>query len=181
MLFKLFSTFFRIGAFTFGGGYAMLPLIEREVVEKQKWISQETFLDLFAISQSLPGVFAINMAIFIGYQTKRHRGAWVAALGTALPSFIIIMLIALFFREVQYNPWVVSAMKGIRPAVVALIAAPVLNTWKAIKGSWKNVWIPVVAVIAVWYLQISPVWIILVAGVAGIVYTQWITSKLSAH
>ena len=98
-----FTTFFKIGAFTLGGGYAMIPIIEREVVERHKWVDKEEFLDLIAISQSCPGVFAVNMSIFIGYKLRQMRGAVCATLGTALPSFLIILLIAMFFVRFQDN------------------------------------------------------------------------------
>ena len=98
-----FKTFFRIGAFTIGGGYAMIPMIESEVVDKHKWLSKEEFLDLIAVAQSCPGVFAINMSIFIGYKLRKIKGAIAASIGTALPSFVIILLIAMFFHQFQDN------------------------------------------------------------------------------
>ena len=127
MYWESFKTFFKIGAFTFGGGYAMIPIIESEIVEKRKWISKDEFVDLIAVAQSCPGVFAINLSTFIGYKIKRVPGAICTTLATALPSFIIILLIALFFHSFQDNPVVESIFKGIRPAVVALIAVPTWN------------------------------------------------------
>ncbi len=168
---QLFATFVRIGAFTFGGGYAMLPLIERDIVARKSWLSQDEFIDLFAVAQSLPGVFAVNMSIFIGYKLNKLRGSIVAALGTILPSFITILLLAFFFRQVQENPWIVRIMCGIRPAVVALIASPVVSTWKAMKAPLRLLWIPSVVVFLVWYINVSPIWIILFAGIGGIIYT----------
>ena len=96
---KLFTTFFKIGAFTLGGGYAMIPIIEEEVVEKNRWIQKDEFLDLIAIAQSCPGVFAINIATFIGYKLRGNKGATCTSLGTALPSFLLILLIAMFFHQ----------------------------------------------------------------------------------
>ena len=119
-----FCTFFKIGLFTIGGGYAMVPLIEEEVVNKKRWITQEDFIDLLAVSQSVPGVFAVNFSIFIGYKLKRFPGALALALGTILPSFLIILSIALFFHQFKEYETVEKIFKGIRPAVVALIAAP---------------------------------------------------------
>ena len=110
-----FKTFFKIGIFTLGGGYAMIPIIEAEVVDKYKWVSKEEFLDLIAISQSCPGVFAINISIFIGYKLRKTAGAVSCALGTALPSFLIILAIAMFFHQFQDNPIVASIFRGIRP------------------------------------------------------------------
>ena len=112
-----FKTFFKIGAFTIGGGYAMIPLIEEEVVTRRQWIAKEEFVDLLAIAQSCPGVFAINMSVFIGYKLRKVRGALCTALGTALPSFIIILAIAMCFRHFMDVPWVAAMFMGIRPAV----------------------------------------------------------------
>ena len=119
MYWTLFITFVRIGAFTIGGGYAMLPLIQREVVDRG-WMSKEEFIDLFAVAQSLPGVFAVNISIFVGYKLKKLTGSVICALGTILPSFLIILAIALFFTQFRENEWVEKAFKGLRPAVVAL-------------------------------------------------------------
>ena len=126
-----FRTFFRIGLFTIGGGYAMIPLIEADVVDKNKWVAREDFLDLMAIAQSCPGIFAVNMSIFIGYKLKGVPGSVVCALGTILPSFLIILGIALFFQQFRDNETVQRIFKGIRPAVVALIAAPTFKMGKS--------------------------------------------------
>ena len=112
-----FKTFFKIGIFTLGGGYAMIPLIEEEVVNKKQWVSKDEMLDLIAIAQSCPGVFAINIATFIGYKLKKERGAIATTIGTALPSFLIILLIAMFFHQFEDNRIVAAIFKGIRPAV----------------------------------------------------------------
>ena len=101
----LFLTFIKIGAFTIGGGYAMLPLIQREVVDRG-WMKKEEFIDLFAVAQSLPGIFAVNISIFVGYKLKKLPGAICCALGTILPSFLIILGIALFFTQFKDNSWV---------------------------------------------------------------------------
>jgi chromate transporter len=165
-----FKTFFKIGMFTLGGGYAMIPLIEAEVVDKHKWVSKEEFLDLIAISQSCPGVFAINISTFIGYKLKKTAGAISCALGTALPSFLIILLIAMFFHQFQDNPIVASIFRGIRPAVVALIAVPTFNLAKSAQLTWATCWIPVVGALAIWALGVSPIYIILIAGIGGYIY-----------
>lgn len=109
--FEAFGIFFKIGAFTIGGGYAMVPLIENEIVTKRKWIAQEDFIDLLAISQSAPGILAVNISIFIGYKLRGIRGSIITALGTVLPSFIIILAIALFFHSFQDNPIVERILK----------------------------------------------------------------------
>lgn len=119
---EAFSIFFKIGAFTIGGGYAMVPLIEDEIVTKRRWIAKEDFIDLLAISQSAPGILAVNISIFIGYRLRGIRGSIITALGTILPSFLIILAIALFFHNFKDNVYVERIFKGIRPAVVALIA-----------------------------------------------------------
>lgn len=169
-----FRTFFRIGAFTIGGGYAMIPLIETEVVDKHKWINREDFLDIIAIAQSCPGVFAVNMSVFIGYKLKRLPGALCAALGTALPSFLMILLIALFFVNFQDNAVVESIFRGIRPAVVALIAAPTFNLAKSAKISLVNCWIPIASALAIWLMGVNPIWVILVAGFGGYLYGMFV-------
>jgi chromate transporter len=169
-----FKTFFRIGAFTIGGGYAMIPLIETEVVDKHKWINREDFLDIIAIAQSCPGVFAINMSVFIGYKLKRLPGALCAALGTALPSFLMILLIAMFFVNFQDNAVVESIFRGIRPAVVALIAAPTFNLAKSAKISLVNCWIPIASALAIWLMGVNPIWVILVAGFGGYLYGMFV-------
>ena len=128
---RAFLIFFRIGLFTIGGGYAMVPLIEADLVDKRKWVKKEDFLDLMALAQTVPGIFAVNIAIFIGYKLKGFWGAFWMALGTILPSFLIILTIALFFRQFQHVEAVEHVFKGIRPAVVALIAAPTFKMAKS--------------------------------------------------
>ncbi|MCQ2089265.1 MAG: chromate transporter [Fibrobacter sp.] len=162
-----FLTFFKIGLFTIGGGYAMIPLIEAEIIEKKKWVSYDEFVDLMAIAQSCPGIFAVNIAIFIGYRLRRVKGALVCCLGTALPSFIIILLIALFFHQFKDNQMVAAAFRGIRPAVVALIAVPTYNLAKKAKLNRYTFWIPIVSALLIWLLGVSPILIILIAGVGG--------------
>ncbi len=165
-----FKTFFKIGIFTLGGGYAMIPLIEEEVVNRHKWVNKEEMLDLIAIAQSCPGVFAINIATFIGYKINKNRGAYVTALGTALPSFLIILLIAIFFHQFQDNKIVAALFRGIRPAVVALIAVPTFNLAKRAELNIFTIWIPIVSALAIWLLGISPIWIIIIAGIGGYIY-----------
>ena len=167
---ELFRTFFNIGLFTLGGGYAMIPLIETEVVDKHHWVSKEEFLDLIAIAQSCPGVFAINISIFIGYKLKKTSGAVVTALGTALPSFLIILAIAVFFHRFEDNPVVAAIFRGIRPAVVALIAVPTFNLAKSAKISWVNCWIPIGGALLIWLMGVSPILIILAAAIGGWLY-----------
>ena len=167
---ELFTTFFFVGMLTIGGGYAMVPLIEEEVVNKKKWLTQEDFIDLLAVSQSVPGVFAVNFSIFIGYKLKKFPGALALALGAILPSFLIILAIALFFHQFKEYEAVENIFKGIRPAVVALIAAPTFSMAKSAKISKYNVWIPIVSAILIWLMGVSPVYIIAIAGIGGFIY-----------
>ena len=171
---EAFLTFFKIGIFTLGGGYAMIPLIEEEVVNRKQWVSKDEMLDLIAIAQSCPGVFAINIATFIGYKLRKTRGAICTTLGTALPSFLIILAIAIFFSQFKENKIVAAIFRGIRPAVVALIAVPTFRLGQRAKLNRYTVWIPVVCAIAIWALGVSPIYIILVAGLAGYLYGMYI-------
>lgn len=164
---EAFSIFFKIGAFTIGGGYAMVPLIENEIVTRRNWIGQEDFIDLLAVAQSSPGILAVNIAIFIGYRLRGVRGSIVTALGTVLPSFLIILAIALFFHNFKENTVVERVFKGIRPAVVALIAAPTFSMARSAGINRRNIWIPIVSALLIWLLGFSPVWIIIAAGVGG--------------
>ena len=172
-----FGTFFKIGLFTIGGGYAMVPLIEEEIVNKKQWIGKEDFIDLMAVAQSVPGVFAVNFSIFIGYKLRRFPGALAMALGTILPSFLIILGIALFFQQFKEYQVVENIFKGIRPAVVALIAAPTFSMAKSAKINRWNVWIPVVSALLIWLLGVSPVYIIMLAGIGGFVYGKFINHQ----
>ena len=165
-----FKTFFKIGIFTLGGGYAMIPLIEEEVVNRHRWVSREEMLDLIAIAQSCPGVFAINIAIFIGYKLNKVRGAIATSLGTALPSFLIILIIAMFFHQFADNKVVAAMFRGIRPAVVALIAVPTFNLGKRAQLNKFTIWIPIISALAIWLLGVSPIWIIILAGLGGYIY-----------
>lgn len=165
--FSLFYVFAKIGLFTLGGGYAMLPLMEQELVDKRKWLRSRDFLDLIAIAQAAPGIMAVNVAILVGYKRARTWGSFWAALGAVVPSFIIILLLAVFFVSYQTNPLVIRIFKGIRPAVVALIAVPAFRLARTAQISWKTVWIPIGVVLSVWLLHISPVYVVLVAGLGG--------------
>ena len=166
----LFTTFFKIGIFTLGGGYAMIPLIEEEVVNRHKWVSKEEMLDLIAIAQSCPGVFAINIATFVGYKLKQTKGALAATVGTALPSFLIILAIAIFFSAFKENRIIAAMFRGIRPAVVALIAVPTFNLGKRAQLNRYTIWIPIVSALAIWALGVSPIYIIVIAGIGGYLY-----------
>ncbi len=170
MNFEMFSTFFKIGLFTIGGGYAMIPLIENEIVERKKWIGKEELMDLMAVAQSCPGIFAVNISIFIGHKHNGTQGAFLCALGTILPSFLIILAIALFFQQFRENAIVNSFFLGIRPAVVALIAAPVFRMAHTARINRYNCWIPVVAALAIWLMGVNPIYVIIAAAIGGFVW-----------
>lgn len=172
LLLKLFTTFFKIGAFTFGGGWAMISIIEREIVDKHRWIDKTEFLDLLAVAQSMPGILAVNISVVIGDKLRSLKGSLAAASGTIMPSFLIILLIAMFLTPdlITGNPVISSIFKGIRPAVVALIVAPVITSAKSAGLSWKTVWIPVAVALLIWskipYLS-NPILYIVAGGLIG--------------
>lgn len=170
---EMFYSFFKIGAFTIGGGYAMIPLIEKEVVDRKEWIDREDFLDMLALAQSAPGPIAINTAVFVGYKMNGIPGMIVTVLGSVLPSFLIILIIASFFVGIKDSQAVERAFKGIRPAVVALIAAPVLRLGKSAKINRKTIIIPVAVAVVVAFLKVTAVYIILGAAVLGILYGKF--------
>lgn len=152
ILSSLFTVFFKIGAFTFGGGWAMISIIEREIVDKKHWVDKEEFLNLLAVSQSIPGILAVNMAVAVGDKLRGRKGALCAALGTILPSFMIILIIAIFLTPdmIKNDETLNRIFKGIRPAVVALIIAPVISSARAAKISWKTMAIPIAVALLIW-------------------------------
>ena len=174
---KLFISFFKIGAFTFGGGWAMIPLIEREVVDKQNWIKREDFVDALAIAQSLPGVLAVNISILIGNKLRGLKGCLMATLGTILPSFLIILAIAIWFVQTYDNPVVERIFKGLRPAVVALIVSPVFSTAKTARINIKTVIIPIIVALSIWLGGISPIWFVLLGAIGGILYCNHVIAS----
>ena len=174
---KLFISFFKIGAFTFGGGWAMIPLIEREVVDKQNWIKREDFVDALAIAKSLPGMLAVNISILIGNNLRGLKGCLMATLGTILPSFLIILAIAIWFVQTYDNPVVERIFKGIRPAVVALIVSPVFSTAKTARINIKTVIIPIIVALSIWLGGISPIWFVLLGAIGGILYCNHVIAS----
>ena len=163
-----FTTFFKIGAFTFGGGFAMIPLIEREMIDRRGWIARGDFLELLTLAQSAPGPIALNSAVFVGYKIAGYRGAFSAVAGVVLPSFVIILLIAIYFTDIRENRYVDAAFKGMRPAVIALIAAPILNLARGMV--WWKIALAAIAAVIVWQLGVSPVWFIIAGAAAGILH-----------
>ncbi len=171
MLWQLFISFLKIGAFTFGGGYAMVPLIEREVIDKKGWVKREDFLDLLTIAQSAPGPIALNTAVFVGYRIRGLKGALSALMGIVLPAFAIILLVAIFFADIRDNQYVDAAFKAMRPAVVALIVAPIVGLAKSM-----SYWLWIVAAVtalAIWYVGFSPIYVLIAGAVAGLLWTLY--------
>lgn len=167
---SLFYSFFKIGLFTFGGGYAMIPLVQREVVRKG-WILEDQFLELLTLAQSAPGPLALNTAVFVGYRVKGYRGVALSVFGIILPSFVIILIIAIYLHSFRDNHVVAAVFKGIRPAVVALMLAPVFGFSKGL--GWKRGVLAVVAAFLVWYFSISPVYLIIFGALGGIAWGWW--------
>lgn len=175
---ELFTTFFKIGTFTIGGGYAMIPLIHREVVERRRWLTDTEMLDVIALSQTMPGILAANIAALVGQRLRGTRGALTAVLGNILMPIVFILLIALFFRQFKDNPTVEAIFMGIRPAVVALIAAPVFTLARKAGVTLRTVWIPLLAALLISLFGISPVLVILIALVTGWIYSKLIDNRL---
>ena len=169
MYLRLFLTFFKVSIFTLGGGLAMIPLIQREVVEKKKWIGKEEFLDVIAISNSLPGSIAVNIATPIGYKLSGRLGALFAAMGAVLPPFTVIIMVASVVLSIRDYPVMEAMFKGIRPCVVALIATAVLNLSRAAAINRRTVVIPAAIILAVILLRIHPVYVVLLAVLVSIV------------
>lgn len=165
---NLFWAFFKIGCFTFGGGYAMVPLIQREIIDKRGWVSEDDFLELLALAQSSPGPIAVNTSVFVGYKIKGVGGAVISTLGSVLPSFIIILIIAMYFADLREYPVVERAFRGMRPAVVALIAAPVYRLAKGM--GWKSIVLAAAVAIVIGFFGVSPVWFLLAGAAGGIIY-----------
>lgn len=170
-LFKIFYTFFKIGLFTFGGGFAMIPLMEREIVENHSWIEKEKFIDAISITQSVPGAVAVNLSIFFGYNVAGFLGALVAVFGVALPSFIIILLIAVSFNRLSDNQVVLNIFKGIRPAVIGLILYAGMNLAKNIDWSLKLIITFLFVFIANSFLNISLIVLIVLVIFVGLIFS----------
>ena len=175
---ELFGVFAKIGAFTIGGGYAMIPLIQKEVVERKNWMDEEEFLDALSVSQSAPGLLAVNISIFIGYKLRKGRGSIAATLGSVLPSFIAILLIAMFFRNYGENPTIEAIFKGIRPVVVALIAVPMINLAKKSKLNIFTGIVALATLAAISFLGVSPIYILFGAIVITVTYTLYKKRKI---
>ena len=174
-LWQIFAVFAKIGAFTIGGGYAMIPLIQTEM-SRRGWIPEEQLPDIVALSQSAPGVMAVNISIFAGYRLRGFKGSVAATLGSVLPSFVIILAIAMFFTAFKDNPQVERAFSGIRPAVIALIAVPTLRMARKSCKKWWAWLLAAGSLVLVGFLNVSPIYIILCVLVLGFslsYYKEW--------
>ncbi|HAX73865.1 MAG TPA: chromate transporter [Firmicutes bacterium] len=164
----LFWTFFRIGGLTFGGGYAMLPMLQKEVVENKKWATEEELLDYYAVGQCTPGVIAVNTATFIGYKLHGVLGAIAATLGVVFPSLVIIMSIAAFLQNFEEIAWVQHAFNGIRVAVCVLVLNAIIKLWKSSVVDKLGVAIVILTFVLGVFLNVSPVYIVIIATSVGI-------------
>lgn len=181
---ELFMSFLKIGAFTFGGGWAMISLIEREVVDKKKWLERDEFLDLLAVAQSLPGILAVNISVVVGDKLRGLKGSMIAAAGTIVPCFVIILAIAMFLtpETITNNATLTAIFKGIRPVVVALILAPVFTTAKASGIGWKLCWLPAAVALLIWSklpVVSNPILFVILGGLVGYILTRRSHSKLT--
>ncbi|HEY5562896.1 MAG TPA: chromate transporter [Clostridiaceae bacterium] len=164
---KLFFIFLKIGSLSFGGGYSMIPFIQSELVEKRNWLSKEEFMNTLSVSQSMPGIFAANIALNIGYKRKGLKGALFATLGCVLPAFVSTILIAIYFKEIMSIPIIKKIFEGVRPAIAALL---VYSIYKLIKnGKLKLVWytLAVATFILVAFFQINPIYLLILGGLLG--------------
>lgn len=166
--FELFYSFFKIGLFTFGGGYAMIPIIQREMIDRRHWIEEKEFFDLLTLAQSAPGPIALNTAVFVGYKLYGYWGAIVSLLGVVIPSFSVILFVAIFFSQIRENAIVDAAFKGMRPVVVALMLAPILGFVRGMR--WWVVAVACGVAIAIWHFGFSPIYLLVAGAVAGLLW-----------
>ncbi len=169
----LFVLFCKIGLFTFGGGYAMLPLLKDELVNKRRILTEEELLDIYAIGQCTPGIIAVNTATFIGYRRAGIKGAIASTIGMILPSLLIITLIALVLKQYMYNRYVSYAFAGIRVGVIALIASVVIDLWQKNIRSYANGTIFVIALALLGIFNFSAVWVIIVAALCSLIIGEF--------
>ena len=158
----------------------MLSMIEREIVDRKGWIDREEFMNMIALAQAAPGLIAVNSAIFIGWRIGGWRGVIATVLGAVLPSFFIILAIAMLFQDYKDYPAIEAIFKGIRPAVVALIAAPLCKMAKSAKITWTTALIPIAGALLIWLAGLSPIWIIFVTVLATLGYT-YLKEKSTKH
>ncbi|MFL0247687.1 chromate transporter [Candidatus Clostridium stratigraminis] len=170
ILIEIFLVFLKIGTFTIGGGYAMIPLIEKEVVDKKGWIDRKEFVELLALGQSAPGPIAVDTAVFVGYKIGGIFGSIAAVIGCILTAFIVILVFAIYYMGVKDSAIVQRIFLGIRPAVVALIAVPVFRIAKNSDLTKKTIFIPIFTVLLIVFLNVNPVFIIMASAIGGLSY-----------
>lgn len=168
-IWTLLITFLKLGAFTFGGGYAMIPLVQTEIVDRKQWITEEEFMDIIAISEATPGVFAVNMATFVGYKIEKTLGALVATVGVVFPSFLIIIIVSMFFEQFINLKWVAYAFQGIRAGVVILILSAVVRMAKGLPKTAFTLPIILGAFLITSFTNINVVLIILAGAALGLI------------
>ncbi len=168
-LLQLFISFFKIGAFSFGGGYAMLPLIEKEVIITHKWITSAEYIDILAIAEMTPGPIAINSATFLGYRVYGVLGSVVATLGVVLPSFIVMSIIFISMYRFKNSPYVDWVFKGIRPVVIGLIAAAAVSVGRTSLVDIKGIIIAIALFYSVTFKKLNPILAIIIAGIIGVI------------
>lgn len=179
-LFQIFCIFFKMGAVTFGGGYAMLPILRKEIVDKHKWLKEEDVMDFFAISQGLPGIIAVNVSVFIGYSKAKALGGISAALGVITPSIIIITIIAMSLSNFQDNIYVGYALSGISVCVSALIIDSVIAMWKKGVKDLFGIFLFSVMIICMTFTTISPIILVIASAISGVIYKS-IIGKLGEN
>lgn len=168
ILIRLFFEFFKVGLFTFGGGYAMIPLIQKDIVEGHHWLTMEQFTDIVAIAEMTPGPIAVNSATFVGYKVAKLWGALVSTLGVVLPSFLIIWAIASIFLSFQDNPIVQAAFKGLRPAVLGMIIVAALSIGNISISGFKSIIIVLGVILGVSVFKLHPIIVFILSGIIGI-------------
>lgn len=168
----LFLTFFKIGAVTIGGGYAMIPFIERAIVNEKKWVEPEQFMDMLAIAQTAPGVMAVNTAVSVGYRIAGIPGATIATFGAALPSFMFIMMIAVFLSSFRENPYIEGFFRGVGPAVTMLLLIATYDMGKKAVKDRAGIVLIGLGVLGIIWLGVHPILAILAAGIFGALYYQ---------
>ena len=167
LLLRMFWSFFKIGAFTFGGGYAMVPLIQKEVVDTRKWVAGEEFIDMLGLAQTAPGPVAVNTSVFVGYKKARFAGAVAAVVGATLPSFLVILAVAIFFSEIRHLPAAEAAFAGVRPAVVALVAGAAYKIGRTAIRDLRGVAIGALALVAITVFDVHPIPVIVGSATIG--------------
>lgn len=168
----MFLTFLKIGAFTFGGGFAMIPIIQKEVVEKKKWIKDDEFIDTISIAQSSPGPIAVNSSIFVGYKIDGFKGAVICTFGTILPSFLIILVVAVFFTQFQSSLIFEKVFTGIRPVVVALIFSAVYQLIKNARLGYADLAIAAIAAIPIVLFDVTAIYVIIIGVLGRVIYNK---------